>query len=175
MSSPSPFSSRRGPAPDLGPAAGCVSGRNSYAVCRDCSPLNSRRHEPEMAPLEGDASDPFLETVTRYSDPTVWCGCSSINTRSQGTRSNQLTTRPHGSRGEPTDGWRTPGTRPYALWGTQASGGSQPSLLSWGAGEGGCASTVTGVQFSRPLFLYLLCSCCFKNPLNLLLFCSSSQ
>lgn len=64
--------------PDLGPAAGCVSGRNSKAVFRDCSPLISTSQGSAMAPLEGVASDPAWR-----HDPTIWYGCSSINARSQ--------------------------------------------------------------------------------------------
>lgn len=40
-------------------------------LCRDCSPVNSRRHGSAMAPPEGVARDPGLETVTGYPDPTV--------------------------------------------------------------------------------------------------------
>lgn len=74
---------------------------------------------------------------------------------SQGAGSKQLTTHPCCSRGEASDGRRTPGMRPHAHQGTQASSGGQPGLLSWGGG-GGSAPTPWLEFTSGPLFLYLL-------------------
>lgn len=47
-----------GTTPDLGLAAGCVSGKSFETDCRDCSPPNSTTYRSGMAPPEGVTHDP---------------------------------------------------------------------------------------------------------------------
>lgn len=48
----------------------CIWEKLSGCLRRDHLPLNSRRHEPGMAPPEGVPSDLYLETVTGDCVPT---------------------------------------------------------------------------------------------------------
>lgn len=110
--------------------------------------------------------DPHLDTVTASCDPTLWCGCSSINTRSPPQLSGDKE-RPanHTGAGGSSRCWRTPATRPHALRGTEVVA-ANPSLPSWGD-RGGALPTPLLELNSDPCF----CTFCAVAVSNTSLVC----